>query len=65
MSDVATLLFVHFNFIIQFQNMFLFLYLIQTNFGCIVCYDIDNVHIEIISIQKLINIDCRKDLFEE
>ena len=26
----------------------------------IVCYDIDNVHIEIISIQKLINIDCRK-----
>ena len=30
-----------------------------TNFGFIVCYDIDNVHIEIISIQKLINIDCR------
>jgi hypothetical protein len=25
MGDVATLLFVHFNFIIQFQNMFLFL----------------------------------------
>ena len=24
----------------------------QTNFGFIVCYDIDNVHIEIISIQK-------------
>ena len=36
------------------------IYLIQTNFGFIVCYDIDNVHIEIISIQKLINIDCRK-----
>jgi hypothetical protein len=35
-------------------------YLIQTNFGFIVCYDIDNVHNEIISIQKLINIDCRK-----
>jgi hypothetical protein len=32
----------------------------MTNFGFIVCYDIDNVHIEIISIQKLINIDCRK-----
>jgi hypothetical protein len=32
----------------------------QTNFGFIVCYDIDNVHIEIISIQKLINIDRRK-----
>jgi hypothetical protein len=30
------------------------------NFGFIVCYDIDNVHIEVISIQKLINIDCRK-----
>jgi hypothetical protein len=29
-------------------------------FGFIVCYDIDNVHIEVISIQKLINIDCRK-----
>jgi hypothetical protein len=28
--------------------------------GFIVCYDIDNVHIEIISIQKLFNIDCRK-----
>jgi hypothetical protein len=26
----------------------------------IVCYDIDNVHIEVISIQKLINIDCQK-----
>jgi hypothetical protein len=25
-----------------------------------VCYDIDNVHIEVISIQKLINIDRRK-----
>ena len=36
------------------------IYLIQTNFGFIVCYDIDNVHIEVISIQKLINIDCRK-----
>ena len=35
------------------------IYLIQTNFGFIVCYGIDNVHIEIISIQKLINIDCR------
>jgi hypothetical protein len=34
-------------------------YVIQTNFGFIVCYDIDNVHIEVISIQKLINIDCR------
>jgi hypothetical protein len=46
MGDVATLLFVHFNFIKQF----------------IVCYDIDNVqeHIEVISIQKLINIDRRK-----
>jgi hypothetical protein len=33
---------------------------IQTNFGFIVCYDIDNVHIEVISIQKLINIDRRK-----
>jgi len=32
----------------------------QTNFGFIVCYDIDNVHIEVISIQKLVNIDCRK-----
>jgi hypothetical protein len=30
------------------------IYLIQTNFGFIVCYDIDHVHIEIISIQKLI-----------
>jgi hypothetical protein len=29
-------------------------------FGFIVCYDIDNVHIEVISIQKLFNIDCRK-----
>jgi hypothetical protein len=32
----------------------------QINFGFIVCYDIDNVHIEVISIQKLINIDRRK-----
>ena len=32
----------------------------QTNFGFIVCYDIDNVHIEVISIQNLVNIDCRK-----
>ena len=31
----------------------------QTNFGFIVCYDIDNVNIEVISIQKLIN-DRRK-----
>jgi hypothetical protein len=31
-----------------------------TNFGFIVRYDIDNVHIEVISIQKLINIYCRK-----
>jgi hypothetical protein len=36
------------------------IYLIQTNFGFIVCYDIDNVDIEVISIQKLINIDCWK-----
>jgi hypothetical protein len=36
------------------------IYLIQTNFGFIVCYDIDNVHIEVISIQKLINIDRGK-----
>ena len=36
------------------------IYLIQTNLGFIVCYNIDNVHIEVISIQKLINIDCRK-----
>ena len=36
------------------------IYLIQTNFCFIVCYDIDNVHIEVISIQKLINIDRRK-----
>jgi hypothetical protein len=33
---------------------------IQTNFGFIVCYDIYNVHIEVISIQKLIKIDRRK-----
>jgi hypothetical protein len=33
---------------------------IFTNFGFIVCYDIDNVHIEVISIQKLANIDRRK-----
>jgi hypothetical protein len=32
----------------------------QTNFGFIVCYDIDNIHIEVISIQKLVYIDCRK-----
>ena len=36
------------------------IYLIQTNFCFIVCYDIDNVHIEVISIQNLINIDGRK-----
>jgi hypothetical protein len=38
------------------------IYLIQTSFEFIVCYDIDNVqvHIEVISIQKLINIDRRK-----
>ena len=40
--------------------MILKIYLIQTNFGFIVCYDIDNVHIEVILIQKLINIDRRK-----
>jgi hypothetical protein len=30
------------------------IYLIETNFDFIVCYDIDNVHIEVTSIQKLI-----------
>jgi hypothetical protein len=34
----------------------LVIYLIQTNFGFIVCYDIDNVHIEVISIQKLLTL---------
>ena len=34
--------------------------IIPGQFGFIVCYDIDNVHIEVISIQKLINIDRRK-----
>jgi hypothetical protein len=33
---------------------------VQTNFGFIVCYDIDDANIEVISIQKLINIDRRK-----
>jgi hypothetical protein len=36
------------------------LFTLQYNFGFIVCYDIDNVHIEVISIQKFINIDRRK-----
>jgi hypothetical protein len=63
MGDVVTLLFVHFNFIKQLRNMFFFLksiHIAYYNFGFIVCYDIDNVPIEVISIQKLINIDRRK-----
>ena len=35
MGNVATLLFVHFNFIIQFQNMFLFLKSIHIMRHCI------------------------------
>ena len=34
--------------------------LVQTNFGFIVCNDLFNVNIEVISIQTLINIDRRK-----
>jgi hypothetical protein len=33
---------------------------VHTNFDFIVCYDIDNVNIEVISIQLLIIIDRRK-----
>ena len=32
----------------------------HTNLGFIICYDINNVNIEVMSIQKLINIDRRK-----